>query len=137
MKIKSLKSKILLYLILFTTIPLIISSSVILYNMYKSKQDSVFHKHYQILKQVEQESDNLIDEIEYTGEYVKNNYSQKREGILQGLTKVQRNISTILILNNKGILKDIGSNLKTDTFKGYDYSNMKYFQAIKNGAKKY
>jgi signal transduction histidine kinase len=105
--------------------------------MYKSKQASVFYKHYQILKQVEQESDDLIDDIEQTANYVKKNYSTKKENILKTLSKIQKNISTILILDNDGILQNFASNVKTDTFKGYDYSNTKYFQAIKNGDSKY
>ncbi len=137
MKIKSLKSKILLYLILFTTIPLVIGSSVILYQMYKSKKESVFHKHYQILKQVEQESDHLVSHIEDMGLYVKDKYLIKRHALLSGLPRVQKNISTILILNNDGILIDFGSNIKTTIFKGFDYSNTEYFLAIKNGAKDY
>ena len=137
MKIKSLKSKILLYFILFTAIPLIVSATVILYNMYQSKIESVYHKHYQILKQIEQESDKLVNEVEHIGLFIKQNYVNKNPITLNELTTIQKNISTILILNNNGILKDFGSVIKTDTFKGYDYSNMKYFLAIKNGKKDY
>ena len=137
MQKKSLKSKILLYFILFTTIPLIIGSSVILYQMYKSKKESIFHKHYQILKQVEQESDNIIINIEDIAQYVKNKYPIKKSKLIDALPQLQKNISTILILDNNGILKDFGSNIKINIFKGYDYSNTKYFLAIKNGLENY
>ena len=133
----SLKSKVLLYLILFATVPLIIGSSVVLYQMYKSKEESIFNKHSQILQQVEAESDNIISRIEYLGKYVKDKYPIKKHNLLTGLVRVQRNISTILILDNDGILKDFASNIKTNIFKGYDYSNTKYFLSIKNGQKSY
>ena len=74
MKRNSLKSKIILYFIIFTSIPLLLSSSWILYEMYKSKKESVFNKHLQLLKIVESEADSIASEIEYFGEYVKNNY---------------------------------------------------------------
>ena len=101
--------------------------------MHKSKEESIFYEHYRILKQVEQESDNIISHIEYLGNYVKENYPKKKHALLTGLTTVQKNISTILILNNDGILKDFGSHIKTPIFKGFDYSNMKNFLTIKNG----
>jgi len=137
MKIKSLKSKILLYFILFTTIPLIISSFVILFQMYQSKKESIFQKHYQVLNSVQNESNNIILEIEKVGQYLKNIYPSRQHLLLQELPHVQKNISTILILDNQGILQDFSSTIKTDTFIGYDYSNTPYFVAIKNGQENY
>ena len=137
MQAKSFKTKILSYFILFCTIPLIISSSVILYQMYTTKQHSIFHTHIQILKQVEEETNSIILHIEDMGEYVKNNYTKKGHHILKGLPRVEKNISTVLILDNDGILVDFGSNVKTNIFKGLDYSNTKYFLAIKSGKENY
>ncbi|MEA3553086.1 MAG: sensor histidine kinase [Campylobacterota bacterium] len=133
MKFKSLKSNIILYLILLSIIPLVIGSSVVLYQMYKSKEESLYNKHQQILNQVIYESDNIVKDIEHAGQYVIDKYPVKKHTLLTGLTQVQKNIKTILILNHEGILKDFGSSLKTNIYKGYDYSNMKYFQAIKKG----
>ncbi len=137
MKFKSLKSNILLYLILFTTIPLVVGTSFVLYQMYKSKEESLYYKHQQILNHVIIESDNIIKNIEYLGEYVKDRYPIKKNALLKGLTRVQKNIKTILILDNNGILKDFGSSIKTRLYKGYDYSNMKYFKAIEGGNQSY
>jgi len=137
MKFKSLKSKIILYLILFTSIPLMISSSVILYQMSKSKEESLYHKHQQILKQVVFESDNIVKDIEFLGKYTKEKYHIRGNLLLSGLTHIQNNIKTMLILDNNGILKDFGSSIKTNIYKGFDYSNMKYFKAIKNKKDEY
>ena len=89
MKFKSLKSNILLYLILFTTIPLVVGTSFVLYQMYKSKEESLYYKHQQILNHVIIESDNIIKDIEYLGEYVKDRYPIKKNALLKGLTRVQ------------------------------------------------
>jgi len=133
----SLKSKILLYLILFTTIPLIIASTSILYQMYKSKEESVYSKHLQIMKIVSEETDNIVTDIEYLGEYVKDKYPVKKHNLLTGLVRVQKNITTILILDNNGKLLDFASSVKTNVFKGFDYSYTKYFRAIKSGKNTY
>ena len=130
MKFKSLKSNILLYLILFSTIPLVVGSSVILYQMYKSKEQSIYHMHHQILKQVIEESDNIVDEIEYLGKYVKDTYSVRKNKLLTGLLRVQKNITTVLILDNNGVLNDFSSSIKTNLFKGFDYSNMELFKSV-------
>jgi len=105
--------------------------------MYKSKEESLYYKHQQILNQVIYESDNIIKDIEYLGEHAKSRYPIKKNSLLIGLTRVQKNIKTILILDNNGILKDFGSSIKTKLYKGYDYSNMKYFKAIKSGKDNY
>ena len=136
-KIKSLKSKILVYLILFTIIPLVIGSVVILNEMYKNKKESIFIKHYQILKQVEEEADGIISNIESLGEYVKDKYPIKKQNLLNGLVRVEKKISTILILDSNGKLKDFSSKNKSAIFKGFDYSNRKYFKEIINGKKYY
>jgi len=129
----SLKSKIILYFIIFTTIPLFLSSSWILYEMYKSKENSVFHKHLQLLKIVQEESDNIASNIEYLGEYVKKEYPLTKHHLITDLIELQKNISTILILDKNGILIDFATNIKNkNLFKGYDYSNTKHFVSVKN-----
>ncbi len=137
MKLKSLKSNILLYFILFSVIPLVIGASVTLYYMYKSKEESLYHKHIQVLKQVTYEVDTIIKTVEDLGLFVKNNYRTRKHNLLTGLTKVQKNITTILILDNNGILQDFDSTISNNIFKGYDYSNIDYFNAIKNGKSSY
>ncbi|MCK5295230.1 MAG: sensor histidine kinase [Arcobacteraceae bacterium] len=105
--------------------------------MYKSKKKSIYTKHSQILQRVSEESNAIVTDIEYLAKYVKDKYPIKKHNLLTGLVRVQKNISTILILNNDGILIDFASNIKTNIFKGYDYSNTKYYSTIKNGKKDY
>ena len=106
--------------------------------MYKSKEESVFNTHLQLLKIVEEESDGIVSNIEYLGEYVKDTYSIKNHYLLTSLIRVQKNISSILILDRNGILIDFSSNFKSDKlFKGYDYSNTKHFSSVKNTNKPY
>jgi signal transduction histidine kinase len=101
--------------------------------MYKAKEESVFHKHLQLLKIVQEESDGIVSNIEYLGKYVKSKYSKEKHHLLTGLVQVQKNISTILILDKNGILIDFSSNIKNNKlFKGYDYSNTKHFLKVKN-----
>ena len=138
MKKNSLKSKIVLYFILFTTIPLLLSSSWILYEMYKSKEESIYNQHLQLLQIVQEEADGIVLNIEYLGEFVKSNYSSRKHDILTDLIQVQKNISTILILDKKGILVDFSTNFKNNhIFKGFDYSNTRHFLNVKNTNKPY
>ncbi|RLA84358.1 MAG: hypothetical protein DRG78_01710 [Epsilonproteobacteria bacterium] len=137
MKIKSLKSNIFLYLIIFTVIPLLIGTSVVTYKAYGEKLNSIKHNHYQILQQATQEIDNLLNKIELLGQYVKDEYPRKKHNLLTGLVRIQQDIPTILILDNNGVLIDFASKSKIDIFKGSNYSNEAYFKEIKNGKKEY
>ena len=134
---KTLKANILLYFILFAIIPLMIGSSVVLYQMYKAKESSFTHRYAQILRQAVSESDDIANNIEYIGKYLKNNYSNKNYYILNELIKTQKNISTIIILDNIGIIQNFKSSLKTNISIGFDYSNTDYFNKIKSGKKEY
>ena len=132
-KKNSLKAKIILYFIIFATIPVLLSSSWILYEMYKSKEESIYKKHLQLLKIVEEQSDSIVSNIEYLGEYVKKFYASKNHDLIDSLMHAQKNISTILILNEEGILVDFSSTTDNNQlFKGFDYSNTKSFLSIKN-----
>jgi len=137
MKPRTLKKSLLLYFILFTTIPLIVATSVIIFQMYQSKKESVLYKHQQILKIVEEEADNIVSSIEHLGDYIKNRYPQKQHSVLTGLSQIREDVATILILDNNGILKDFGSKKNLKIYKGYDYSNMEYFKVIKTGKDQY
>ena len=138
MKKNSLKSKIVLYFILFTTIPLLFSSSWILYELYKSKEESIYNQHLQLLQIVQEQADSIVSNIEDLGEFVKSNYSSRKHKMLTGLIQVQKNISTILILDKNGILIDFATSYKNNhIFKGFDYSNTRHFLNVKNTNKPY
>ena len=138
MRIKSLKNNIIIYLLLFSIVPLFIASTFILYNAYNSEKKNIFYKHNQFLTQALDETDTLLNDIEDIGVYLKDRYPIKKHGMVSGLLRVGKNINTVMILNNDGILVDFStSTKKNNIFIGYDYSNTKYFKAIKNGAKRH
>ncbi len=137
MKIKSLKSNIFLYLIIFTVIPLLIGTAVVTYKAYNEKLNSIKYSHFQILQQATQEIDHLLNKIELLGQYVKDEYPRKKHNLLTGLIRIQQDIPTILVLDNNGVLIDFASKNKIDIFKGSNYSNEAYFKEIKNGKKEY
>jgi signal transduction histidine kinase len=134
----SLKSKIVLYFIVFTTIPLLLSSSWILYEMYKSKEESVFNKHLQLLKIVQNESDSIVSNIEYLGEYIRVNYPIQKHQLITSLIQAEGKLSTILVLDKNGILTDFTSNINNkNLFKGFDYSYTEHFLKVKNTSSTY
>ncbi|APW65412.1 hypothetical protein LPB137_05900 [Poseidonibacter parvus] len=134
----SLKAKIILYFIIFATIPLLLASSWILFEMYKAKEDSVYNKHLHLVKIVEEASNNIISNIEYVARFIKDSYPSKKHNLIENILNVQKDISTILILDKKGILVDFSSKtLENKVFKGFDYSNSKSFLNIKNSDKEY
>jgi signal transduction histidine kinase len=101
-----------------------------LYYVYNSQKEYIFHKQYQILQQVIYESDNILKECEEVGVYLQKSYKNKQHTILDDIIHLQKNINTILILDNKGILKDFTLVQKINIYKGFDYSNMEYFKAL-------
>ncbi len=106
--------------------------------MYKSKEESVLKKHLQLLKIVKSESDAIASNIENIGEYLKKSHSIGNHHSLDTLIGLQKNISTVLILNNNGLLVDFSTRIKNNNlFKGFDYSNTKYFKSVKNDNKPY
>jgi len=137
MKLKTLKADILLYFILFTAIPLIIGSSTIIYQMYQSQKESVYNEHKQILNIVENETNNLVKNIEDIAQYIKKNHNKNASINTKMLLNINKDISNIMFLDNKGILKKFTSNKKLNIYKGYDYSNMEYFKIVKSGKAKY
>ena len=135
MHLKSLKNNILIYLLVFTIIPLFLGSSIILYNGYNSEKKNILYNHSQYLKQAKAQITSLLEDIEDKGEYVKKNYSRKKHNLVTGLLHVSKSINTIMILNNDGILTDFSSSTNDRIFIGYDYSNTHFFKALQKGKK--
>ena len=136
MKIKSLKNNIITYLLLFTVIPLCLGSLVIMDNIYKSEKKSIFHKHNQLLNQAKDDLNMMINDVEKVAVYIQKKYPTTQYNLLSGLVSLKKNISSILILDNDGILLDLSSS-GGNVYKGYDYSNAKYFKEMKSGKLKY
>ena len=129
-KLSSLKNKIILYFILVVSIPLLLSSSFILFEFYYSKLNYVYEKHKIILAQTNNKTNEIIDKIEKIGDYVKKHYDSSDSSFLEQIIQLEPTISSILILNNEGTLLNSKSSLRSNNFKGYDYSNFNSYKAI-------
>ena len=135
--LRSLKSKILYYILLFAIIPLVFVSSVLIFQMYESKKLSIHEKHSLILEHIKNESDNLIVSIEKIAKYITINYKDKNSNVLNTIVDLKSNISSIIVLNNKGSVVNFSSREKLNIFKGFDYSNKSSFKKIKDGNNDY
>jgi C4-dicarboxylate-specific signal transduction histidine kinase len=136
-RINSIKLNIIIYLVLFTTIPLFVASTITLYNAYESKKQDLYNKHLQLLKQVENDIDNIVVEIENISKFVKRSYHERKQKILQGIIEIQKNILEVYILDNQGVVKEFKTKLKGNLFVGYDFSNTKHYLNIYNGKSSY
>lgn len=128
--VKSLKSKILFYFILFITIPLILSTTYIFFKMHESKKTSIYNKHLQILKRVEQESNNIVINVQETAKYIKKNFDKRRANLINDITITSSNISSILVLDIHGKLKTSSENVYILKPKLSDFSKEAFFTNI-------
>ncbi|RXI35320.1 hypothetical protein CRU99_13905, partial [Malaciobacter mytili] len=95
------------------------------------KINSVEHSLKQVLMQVSFEIKNQIKNIENTALYISNNQSNEDE-LLKTLVETNIEISSILILDNKGYLKNFYSKNNDNIYKGFDYSNKEFFKNVKD-----
>ena len=130
--LNSLKSRILFYFILFITIPLILSTSYIFYKMHESQKISIYNKHLQILKRVEQESNDIVIKVEETAKYIKENFNDSRPTLIDDITVISNYVSTILILDNNGQLKKYKSKKEIKNVFSNDFSKELFFSNLKD-----
>jgi signal transduction histidine kinase len=130
---KHLKSNLVSYFILFSVVPLLIGVSVIFYNFYKAKYQSIYDRQYQIFQLVKHDTDSFIENIEFIAERLKEKLLNESSTSIVSVIKDHDNISSILILNNDGILREFVSLEPGNYFKGYDYSNTASFKKIEEG----
>jgi len=128
----TLKAKITKYFILFSIVPLIIASIVILKQMQESKESSVYLKQKQILNLTIEEINELTSDVENVGVFIKNKYNILGHKILANIGKLQKNISTAIVLDENGLILDFHSNEKNKLYKGYDSSYQDYYTGLKN-----
>ncbi len=131
MKKYSLKNKISQLLIVFTFISSILITGIYSYSLYQSKIESLSHNQKQVLGQVKYEINSLLLKIERTAFYIKNNLN-KNTSLLKNTVSLNDNITSIVILSKEGIIKKFYAKENLNIYKGFDYSNKKYFKAIKN-----
>ena len=137
MMANSLKSKILFYFILFITIPLILSTTYIFFKMHESQKTSIYNKHLQILKRVEQESNNIVINVQETAKYIKKNFNKKRADLINDIAITSNNISSILVLDKNGKLKNSSENVHILNPNLEDFSKEVFFSNISEKQKEY
>ena len=131
---KSLKTKILFYFIIFIILPLSISVIYIFMNMHSSFKELTYNKHMQILKIVENRADKIVTDIEYLATYIKEIKNEnERTKSIQNIVNTSSIISSVVILNKNGFEKLEVSKNKYSNTNRKDYSNKKFFKDIKNG----
>ena len=130
-KTKSLKNEILRVLSLFSILVILIIGSLSIINMYNSNIELISYNQNLVLKQANKEVNNLIVKIEDLSKYLYKNYELDKN-IIKHIVKTDNNISSILILNDKGFIKDVYSLSNKNVYKGFDYSNKVYYKKLKN-----
>lgn len=137
-KIKSLKKEILYVLIFFSIIITVCIGVISLSNSYLSKLSVVEYNQKQVLNQVESEVNKYLLKIYTLSTYLKNNYAyQKDNTLLKNIVDTNTYISSILVLDEDGIIRDFYAPTKLNIFKGFDYSKKDYFKNIRNNTNDY
>lgn len=131
MKKNSFRNKITQSLIIFTFSISILIASISSYSLYQSKIESLAHNQRQVLQQVEYEINSLLNKIENTALYISENY-KNNQALLKSTISLNNNIKSIIILNKDGIIKDFYAKDNLNIYKGFDYSEKKYFKEVKN-----
>ncbi|MCP4971044.1 MAG: PAS domain S-box protein [Arcobacter sp.] len=127
----SLKKDILKFLILFSSSVILIFGIISFINFYNLKLDNKKYNQNLVLKQVEKEVTNLIKDIEMISKYL-NKYGHSKI-VLRDVVNLDKNISSIMILDEKGLLENfyIKNNLNK-IYKGFDFSNKNYYKELNN-----
>ncbi len=133
---KSFKQSIFQLLIILIIVVVTVIGLIFIYNLYTNKVNTLEHNQTQVLKQVEFESNNLLKGITSIAQYLDTHYNPK-ENILKYIVETNVNISSILILDDKGIVSDFHATSNLNTYKGFDYSNKIYFKNISVGTRDY
>ncbi|OUR69380.1 hypothetical protein A9Q76_09650 [Arcobacter sp. 31_11_sub10_T18] len=133
MKQKYNLKKLIFFITIFFTvfIPVIIVFLTIL-NLYNTKVDILLHNQKQVLRQVNLEASEFLDDVSRISQYIRFNYP-KNHSVIKSIVDVNENISTIILLDEKGIISDFYSHENLNIFRGFDYSYKQYFKEIISG----
>ncbi|XOB61485.1 ATP-binding protein [Campylobacterota bacterium DY0563] len=135
MKNSSFKKQIIQSLALFIISVIVAIGVLSILNIYNTKIDSIKFNQSLVLKQVNDRVDSLIDQIEYLANYIENKTGLKNSNIaFNNILETNKDISSILILDNNGILEEIHlkNKYKQNIYKGFDYSKKEYFKKLKD-----
>jgi len=130
---RNLKKQILALLIFFSITVTIVIGILSVINIYNTKIEIIKHNQNIVLKQVAKSIDKQLEKIETVAEYIANNYFYM-DYILKNIIEIKSDISTILILDNKGKIEDIYSKSisSKNIYIGFDFSNKEYFERLEN-----
>ena len=128
-KSKSLKREILQLLIVFSIVVIVCVGAISMQTLYSSKLGIINHNQNQVLTQVEHEVNNFLEKTSSLAKYISLNYEEDKS-LIKNIVNTNANISSILILNNKGIIEDFYAISNLNIYKGFDYSNKKYFKNL-------
>ncbi|WP_419769292.1 MAG: ATP-binding protein [Candidatus Marinarcus sp.] len=131
MKKCSLKTRIVLLLIVFAFIIALIIGAISTYSLYTSNLSSVIHKQKIILKQLKSKANLILNKIESTSQYINNEYAQ-HPNTLKDVVVLNENITSVILLSSDGIIQDFYAQSNLNIYKGFDYSKKEYFQALKH-----
>ncbi|MGA1933460.1 ATP-binding protein [Arcobacter sp. YIC-464] len=130
-KEKSLKKEISqLYIVICVSI-IIVMGVFSAFNLYKNRLNSIDHSQEQVLTQVEYEINNFINNTIKVENYLKKNYFTN-SSIINNIVEIDRNISSVLVLSKDGIIENFAAIQNLNIYKGFDYSNKRYFKEIRN-----
>ena len=128
----SLKKLILYFLITFSIVMPIVIGIIVSFNFYNENINTLKHNQKQILKQITIETQELLEKIDSVSKYI-SRYHGDDISILKNIVETNDNITSILILDKKGIITDFFAEDNANIYKGFDYSNKQYFKEIVNG----
>ena len=128
---KSLKKDILSILIYFSIFITVIISFISLINFYYSKLTIVEHNQKQLLYHIESEVNKYLSKIYDLSIYLKENYKDTNNSVLKSIVDTNKNISSILILDENGIIKDFYATTNLNIYKEFDYSKQEYYSKFK------
>lgn len=130
-KKRNFKKETLQLLLSFCIIVTVTIGGISIYSQYNTRLGIIEHNQRQVLKQVEFETNKFLNDISTMGKYIKNNYFRNKK-LLKNIVDINNNISSILILDNYGLIEDFYALENINIYKGFDYSNKKYFTQIKD-----
>jgi PAS domain S-box-containing protein len=126
---KSFKNTVFFVLFGFMIIVTLFVGSTHVYVNYTNKIQTLHHNQIQILKQVKAQTQTLLDRIEHTANYIQTTLKEDKT-LIKKIVNLNKNITSIIILNDKGRIESFYSNDQHNIYKGFDYSLKPYFKAI-------
>ena len=114
--------------LIFSILPLVLLSLVFVFLIIKEKYDLIQSEHTNIIKNIQYNINIFNKDIKDIPELLKHTEYHEKKELLSEILKYKKSIDTIMILNKKGIIKEISSKTNTKVFPEYDYSHKPVFK---------